>query len=313
MKKLLVIVGPTGTGKTNLAIEIAKEFDGEIVSSDSGKIYKGMDIGTGKLDAGSKISDINKEEGRWIVNGVPIYLYDIINPDKTFSVAEYQQLSYEKIHEIQSRNKLPILVGGTGLYVRAVVQGLKLPQVEPDKRIRENLEKKSLATLLIDLEEVDPKTYLGIDKSNKRRIIRAMEVYLKTGKPISSLAKKYKPDFDIIQFGLTAPREILYKDADERIDKWISQGFIDEVMRLLEEYDPGVTSMSSLGYRQIISYLNKKISLDEAEKRIKFDHHGYIRRQLTWFKKEPNLFWFDITDSKFRDKIFRSTQDWLKK
>ena len=271
-----------------------------------------MDIGTGKLDLRSTIYDVSREKGKWVIDGVPIYLYDIIDPDKNFSMAEYQQLAYKKTNEVQSRKKLPILVGGSGLYVRSVVQGLKVPQVKPDKKIREKLAKKSLGTLLGELEKVDPKMYLGIDKSNQRRIIRALEVYHKTGKPMSTLAKKYQPDFDVLQFGLTAPREILYKDADERIDNWINRGFVEEVRELLQKYDSTLPSMSSLGYRQIIAYLNKKISLDEAVKRIKFDHHGYIRRQLTWFKKEPNLFWFYITDSNFKEEISRSIRDWLK-
>ena len=312
MKKLLVIVGPTGTGKTGLALDLAKKFSGEIISADSRQVYKGMDIGTGKLDLQSTIYDVSREKGKWVIDGVPIYLYDIIDPDKNFSMAEYQQLAYTKINEAQSRKKLPILVGGSGLYVRSVVQGLKVPQVKPDKKIREKLAKKSLGTLLGELEKVDPKMYLGIDKSNQRRIIRALEVYHKTGKPMSTLAKKYQPDFDVLQFGLTAPREILYKDADERIDNWINRGFVEEVRELLQKYDSTLPSMSSLGYRQIIAYLNKKISLDEAVKRIKFDHHGYIRRQLTWFKKEPNLFWFYITDSNFKEEISRSIRDWLK-
>src|SRR3989344_6637638 len=294
MKKLLAIVGPTGTGKTDLALELAKQFNGEIISADSRQIYTGMDIGTGKEIRNSK-HEIRKSEGLWVVDGVPIYLYDVIDPDQSFSVAEFQQLAYKKIDEIHKQSKLPILVGGTGLYVRAVIQGLKIPQVQPDKRLRKRREKKPLATLLKELEEVDPKAYLKVDKSNPRRVIRALEVYYKTGQTIVSLAKKYKPNFGSPIIGLTAPREILYEKADKRIESWFEKGFIDEVKRLLKKYPPSLSSMSSLGYRQVISYLEKKTTLAEAIQRTKFDHHSYIRRQLTWFKKEPNIFWFDIS------------------
>ena len=308
MKKLLVVVGPTGTGKTDLALEFAKKLDGEIISADSRQIYKGMDIGTGKITVDQKIT---KHEGYWLVDGIPVYLYDVANPDSPFSVAQFQQLAYEKIHEIQSKNKLPILVGGTGLYVRAVVQGLKVPQVEPDKKLRSKLEKKPLPMLLTELEKVDPKAYLKVDKSNLRRVIRALEVFYKTGQPISSLAQKYKPHFDTLQIGLTAPREILYEKTDERVDKWFDQWFINEVRGLSKKYDSNLPSMSSLGYRQIISYLNRKIPLERAVQRIKFDHHGYIRRQFTWFKKEVGITWFDISQPSFKEKAYLFVLEWI--
>ena len=311
MKKLLVIVGPTGTGKTDFAIKLAKEFNGEIISADSRQVYEEMDIGTGKEVPNSKIK-IKKSNGCWIVNDVPIHLYDLIKPDKTFSVAEYQQLAYTKINEIHKRDKLPILVGGTGLYVRAVVQGLKVPGVAPDKSFRRKLEKKPLDSLLKELEKVDQKAYMKIDKSNPRRVIRALEVYYKTGKTISSLQKKYQPDFNILRVGLTAPREILYQKADSRIDKWFKHGFIEEVELLLEKYSSELPSMSSLGYRQVVSYLDKNISLQEAVMRIKFDHHGFIRRQITWFKKEPDIHWFDVSDSSFEEEITAVTNQWLR-
>ena len=310
MKKLLAIVGPTGTGKTDLALELAKQFNGEIISADSRQIYTGMDIGTGKEIRNSK-HEIRKSEGSWVVDGVPIYLYDVIDPDQSFSVAEFQQLAYKKIDEIHKQSKLPILVGGTGLYVRAVIQGLKIPQVQPDKRLRKRFEKKPLGALLKELEEVDPKAYLKVDKSNPRRVIRALEVYYKTGKTLSSLAKKYKPNFGSLIIGLTAPREILYEKADKRIESWFEKGFIDEVKRLLKKYPPSLSSMSSLGYRQVISYLEKKTTLAEAIQRTKFDHHSYIRRQLTWFKKEPNIFWFDISGNSFDQDIHKLIVNWL--
>src|SRR3989344_5050144 len=261
MKKLLAIVGPTGTGKTDLAIALAKKFNGEIISADSRQIYTGMDIGTGKEIRNSK-HEIRKSEGSWVVDGVPIYLYDVIDPDQSFSVAEFQQLAYKKIDQIHKKSKSPILVGGTGLYVRAVIQGLKIPQVQPDKRLRKRFEKKPLAALLKELEQVDPKTFQKIDKRNPRRVIRALEVYHNTGKPASLLAKKFKPDFESLLIGLTAPRELLYKKTDFRIDSWFKNGFTEEVKNLLKKSPADLPSMSSLGYRQTAAYLQEKISLE---------------------------------------------------
>lgn len=308
MKKLLVVVGPTGTGKTDLAVEVAKKFDGEIVSADSRQIYRYMDIGTGKI---SENRSSSKNKNYWLVDNIPIHLYDIIDPDKTFSVVEYQQRAYDIIHKIQSKNKLPILVGGSGLYVRSVVQGLKFPQVEPDKKFRAQLEKKSLAHLLEELEKVDPKMYQKIDKSNPRRVIRVLEVFHKTGKPMSTLAKRYKPDFDIFQLGLTANREVLYENADKRVERWVDLGFVDEVKSLLEKYDQGLTSLSALGYRQIVSFIQKNITLEDAIRKIKFDHHGYIRRQLTWFKNEPGINWLDIAKPNLKLRVVKLVGKWM--
>lgn len=310
MKKLLVIVGPTGTGKTDLGIELAKKFDGEIVSADSRQIYKGMDIGTGKKNLNSK-SEIQKFKDHWLVDGIPIYLYDIFDPDKTFSVAQFQQIAYKKIREIQEKKKLPILVGGTGLYVRSVVQGLKIPNIPPDPELRSKLEKKSLESLLNEIEEVDPKAYLKVDKRNKRRVIRALEIFHKTGKTISKLQKFYKPDFESLIIGLTAKREYLYGKVDKRIAEWVKSGFVEEVKSLLKEYSIEDQAMNSLGYRQIASYIYGNLGLEEAIQRIKFDHHGYIRRQLTWFKKEPNIFWFDISSSEFKKEVQKLVDNWF--
>ena len=313
MKKLLVIVGPTSTGKTDLALDLARKFNGELVSADSRQIYTGMDIGTGKTpqSQNSKVK-IQKISGYWVIDNIPIHLYDVIDPDETFSVAEYQQRAYDIIRKIQKSEKLPILVGGSGLYIRSVVQGLKFPQVEPDKKFRATLEKKPLAHLVEELERVDPKMYGKIDKSNPRRVIRVLEVFHKTGKPMSTLAKKYKPDFDIFQIGLIANREVLYEKADKRIEKWIDLGFVEEVKSLLKKYDPRLTSMNSLGYRQMVSFIQKNVTLEEAVRKTKFGHHGYIRRQLTWFKKEPGINWLDVGKPNLKLRTIKLVGKWLR-
>lgn len=313
MEKLLVICGPTGTGKTDLALQLARKFNGEIVSADSRQVYSGMDIGTGKEIESSK-TKIIKEKGKWVVKDVPIHLYDTINPDQRFSLAVYQQLALEKIKEIQSRNKLPILVGGTGLYIQAVTEGLKIPKAPPDQKLREQLENTEIGELLDELKEVDEKTYDKIDKNNKRRIVRALEVFRQTGESFSSLQEKYlKIDFDILKIGLTADRETLYQTSDQRVDNWFVQGFVEEVKALLKKYTPELTSMSSLGYRQVGMYLNKQISLEESKQRMKFDHHGYIRRQLTWFKRDRSINWYDIKMENLENEVAFLVEEWHNK
>jgi len=311
MKKLLVIVGPTGTGKTDLALAAAKKFDGELVSADSRQIYIGMDIGTGKIDLRSKISDVRKETGKWIVGGVPIHLYDLITPDETFSVATYQQLAYKKIADIHKRNKLPILVGGTGLYVRAVVKGLKIPKVAPDKKLRAQLESRPLSSLVRELERVDPQAAEEVDKNNQRRVVRALEVYHQTGEPFSKLKSKFKVGFNALKIGLISDRDYLYARVDSRIDSWVNTGFIEEVKTLLNKGYKETVALKALGYQQISMYLEGKILLEEATQRIKFGHHNYIRGQITWFRKEPGISWFDIATPGFKQKIFKKIQSWL--
>ena len=312
MKKLLVIEGPTGTGKTSLAIKLVKKFNGEIVSADSRQIYKGMDIGTGKIDLSSKISDVRKEKNKWIVDGVPIHLYDVITPDKTFSVAEYQQLAYGAIDEISKKGKLPILVGGTGLYIQAVTEGLKIPKVAPDKKLRDRLETQPLNTLVAELEKVDPTTAGKIDKQNPRRVIRALEVFYQTGSSLSSLQEKFKSNFDALQIGLTAEREPLYQKVDDRVDSWFEQGFTEEVKKLLNQgFSENLPAMSSLGYRQVAMFIQGKIPEGEAKQRIKWETHSYIRRQYTWFRRNRNIFWFDINEKEIEKEIEKIISKWI--
>jgi len=312
MKKLLCLVGPTGTGKTNLGIELAKKFNGEIVSADSRQIYTGMDVGTGKIDLRSKILDVRKERNKWVVNEIPIHLYDVITPDKTFSVAEYQQLAYKAIDEIHKMGKLPILVGGTGLYVQAIVEGLKIPKAPPDKNLRAHLESQPLPTLIAKLEEVDPETAGRIDKQNPRRVIRALEVYYQTGEPISKLKGKFKVSFDVLQIGLTADREFLYDKVDKRVEDWFKEDFVEEVKNLLAKgYSEDLPAMTSLGYRQVAMLIKGRISLVEVKQRIKWETHNYIRRQVTWFRKVQPDFWFDIGNPSYKREIRRVVREWL--
>ena len=316
MKRLLVIVGPTGTGKTNLALDLAKKFNGELISADSRQIYKGMDIGTGKLpgniESRMKNSDLEKHDKYWLVKGIPVHLYDVITPDERFSVAEYQQLAYKVIDEIHYKHKLPILVGGTGLYIQSVTEGLKIPNVPPNKRLRKNFEVKPLSSLISELEAVDPRTAEKIDKQNPRRVIRALEVFYQTGESMSKLKSKFKIDFDLLKIGLTSTRERLYKNANARVDNWFRGDFVKEVKNLIKSGYKESIGLSTLGYRQVAMYLESKISLEEAKQRTIFEHHGYIRRQSTWFKKTRNIHWFDIQEKNFKFEINKLITPWLK-
>jgi len=310
MEKLLVIVGPTGTGKTSLALKLAKTLNGEIVSADSRQVYTGMDIGTGKEIPNQELK-IKKEKSRWLVNDIPLHLYDVVSPDQKFSLADYQQLALEAIRDIHKRGKLPILVGGTGLYIQAVTEGLKIPKVPPNEKLREKFERENLDVLLEDLKKVDPKTYDKIDKNNPRRVIRALEVYYETGQPLSELREKFKIDLDVLKIGLTGNREELYPKIDERIEDWFKTGFIDEVEALAKKYPHDLASLTSLGYRQVNMYLEKKLSLEEAKQRMKFDHHSYIRRQMTWFKRDRSINWFDFNLENLDSHVQELVKEWL--
>jgi tRNA dimethylallyltransferase len=311
MNKLLVIVGPTGTGKTDLGIELAQKWGGEVISADSRQLYKDMDIATGKEVEELKSGKAEKGDGFWLVNDVKVNLYDILEPKETFSVAQYQQKALEIIRSLQDTDKLPILVGGTGLYVQAVTDGLSIPKTPPDLKLREKLESSRKEDLYLKLQEVDPKTAERIDENNPRRLIRALEVYYLTGQPISKLQERYSVDFDLLMVGLSAPREELYLKADQGVDSWLDLGLVEETKDLLKKgLDPKLPSMTSIGYRQIIMNLEKKISLEEAVQRIKFERHGYIRRQLTWFKRDGRIHWFDITQDDWKKDVSRLVEQW---
>jgi len=287
MNKLIAIIGPTGIGKTKLAIQLALLYNGEIVNADSRQIYRFMDIGTAK--------PIGEE-----LAAVPHHLVDIIEPDKEFSLAEYQQLTDKTIHDIQARGKIPFLVGGSGLYVWAVLEGWVIPKVAPDVIFRQGLEKRAElgqgGDLYRELEEIDPAAAKKIDPHNIRRVIRALEVNKVSDSTFSRLQKKQAPPFRTLIIGLTAERKELYRRADERVDNMLKQGFVDEVSKLLKMgYNLTLPSMSSIGYREIGQYLNGGLTLEEAVYKIKTGTHRFIRHQYAWFRlKDERIKWFDI-------------------
>ena len=287
MNRLIAIVGPTAIGKTKLAIQLACRFNGEIINADSRQIYRYMDIGTAKP---------NKEERA----SVPHHLVGIIEPNREFSLAEYQRLAYDAINDVQARGRLPFFVGGSGLYVWAVLEGWVIPQVAPDIAFRRKQEKEAemgkAEDLYQELKRIDSVAASKIDPRNVRRIIRALEVSKLTAKPFSQLQKKQPPPFQSLIIGLTVDRTELYCRADERVDNMVKNGFIEEVKKLLTMgYNLSLPSMSSIGYRGIGQYLQGEMTLDEAVYKIKTGTHRFVRHQYAWFRlKDERIKWFDV-------------------
>ena len=276
MNKLIVILGPTASGKTDLSIKLAKKFNGEIVSADSRQTYKGMDIGTAKpLD----------------LQGIPHYMLDIKNPDELYSVAEYKKDAIEAIENILKRNKTPIMVGGTGLYIKSVVENLDIPKVEADpllrQKIEKDIEKKGLDYVFQKLIKLDPEAAYIVDPKNPRRVIRALEITLLTKKPFSQQRKSGKILFDVLEIGISVPKEKLKERISLRINEMVKNGLVDEVKNLVRKYGNGQQAFDAIGYREIIDYLNKKITLDQALENMKMNTWHYAKRQMTWFKREP--------------------------
>jgi len=287
MNHLVAIVGPTGVGKSQMALQLAQAFNGEIVSADSRQVYRYMDVGTAKPPP---------EE----LSLVPYHLINIINPDEDFSLAQYQKLAYKAIEDIQQRHKLALLVGGSGLYIWSVLEGWGIPPVPPDFELRHNLEKKATHVgkdeLYQQLARVDPVAAQRIDWRNVRRVIRALEVQRHTETPFSQLQRKKTPPFNTLIIGLTADRAELYRRIDLRVDEMIKQGFIAEVEKLLGMgYDFNLSAMSGIGYKQIGIFLKGELTLPVAIQQIKSETHRLVRHQYNWFRlKDDRIKWFDI-------------------
>jgi tRNA dimethylallyltransferase len=286
MNNLIAIVGPTAVGKSQLALHLAQEFNGEIVSADSRQIYCFLDIGTAKPD-------------RQDLDLVPHHLIDIIKPDEVFSLAQYQELANKAINTIYIHNKQPIIVGGSGQYLWSVVEGWGIPKLPPNQKLRYNLEKKAARgeseEIYRELVMRDPIKASKIDRHNVRRVIRALEI--SRSENLSPNIQPEKSNFyNTLIVGLTMDRTELYSKVDSRIDKMIKLGLVEEVKRLIDmNYDLNLPSMSSIGYRQIGEYLEEKITLEEAIQRIKFESHRFVRQQYNWFSlKDDRIRWFDV-------------------
>lgn len=285
---LVAVVGPTASGKTALAVRLALAFGGELVSADSRQVYRGMDIGTGK-----ERDPLPGPDGVPTVLGVPQHLIDIVEPDASFTVADWQERAFAAVAGIRERGRLPIVVGGTGLYVRAVVDALEIPRVPPDAALRRRLEKKTAAELLWELRDLDPERATTIDRRNKRRLVRAIEVARAT--PAGE--GKAWPRFRTLQLGIDLPRQELYRRIDARVDEQVSRGLFAEVRGLLERYGTRLPALSGIGYREVIAHLEGTLTEAEAVQRIKWDSHAYARRQLTWFRKDRRVRWLADPDA----------------
>lgn len=287
VKRVIAIVGPTGIGKSRLALHLAGIFHGEIVSADSRQLYRFLDIGTAKPSV---------EE----ISTIPHHLINVVNPDEDFSLARYQELAYRAIDDIYQHGKLPFLVGGSGLYVKAVLEGWHIPEVSPDDKFRYNIEEKAKQggadELYQELCAIDPEAAAKIDPHNIRRVIRALEVNTRSNLQFSKLGYKETPDFSSFIIGLTMERAELYRIVDQRVDEMIEHGLVDEVVKLLQMgYDFSLPAMSGIGYSQIGQYLDGEISLDEARQKIKTETHRFIRHQYAWFRlSDERIHWFDI-------------------
>lgn len=294
---LLVLVGPTAVGKTALSLELARLFNGEIISADSRLFYRGMDIGTAKPTAA--------ERGL-----VPHHLIDLCDPDETLSLGQYQRLAYRTIDDIQTRGRLPILTGGTGQYVWALVEGWGIPEVAPRPTLRAALESLGPDELNRWLAALDPAAAGRIDPRNLRRVVRALEVTLVAGTPISKLQRKSPPRYDIRIIGLFRERTDLYRRIDDRVDGMMAAGLLGEVIALREAgYGQGAPPMSGLGYRQLLAYLAGEMSLEAAVERVKFETHRFARQQATWFRQDdPRIQWFDADDA---GRVITTVQEWL--
>jgi tRNA dimethylallyltransferase len=305
---LIVILGPTAVGKTEIALHLAEHFDGEIVSADSRLFYKGMDIGTDKPSPEDR-------------SRVPHHLIDVTTPDQAWSLALFQKEAQEVIRDIHLRKKIPFLVGGTGQYIRAITEGWDIPKQKPNRAMRFVLEnwadqigKKEMHRRL---KTIDPDAAEKIDFENVRRTIRALEVIFLTGRKFSSQRSRQPRPYSLLQIGLTRPRPELYVRIDARIDKMISEGMVDEVKSLLRNgYTPDMPPMSAIGYREIIQYLDDEISLDEAVRRMKRRTREFVRRQANWFKPgDIHIHWFVAKDKVIDDieTFIRSGSGWLMK
>ncbi len=298
---LIVLLGPTAVGKTELSLQLCEQFNGEVVGADSRQIYRFMDIGTAKPSLAER-------------QRVRHHLIDIRNPDQTLTLAEYQQLAYQTIDAIHQRGHIPFLVGGTALYIRAVVQGLRIPEVPPDPTLRAELEAELAQTgvgaLFQRLQTLDPVTAAVIDAQNPRRVLRALEIVLLTGKSKVELEGAASPAYRIVQIGLDRPRDELYQRIDQRVDAMIAHGLVAETQRLLAAgYQPPLPSISSLGYREIIAYLAGEITLATAVERIKHETHRFVRHQYTSFRKMSDIHWFDLSQvspAAIYDQVARS-------
>ena len=290
--KVIVICGPTASGKTALSIELAKKINGEIISCDSMQIYKDMNIGTAKP---------TKEE----MEGIKHYLLDYVLPTKRYSVADYKKDAENAIKEVLKKEKVPIIVGGTGLYVDSLIYNIEYPEIEFDENYRKELEKeveeKGLENLFEEAKKVDPIAIQKISKTDKKRILRILEIYHATGKTKTEqeiISRQNEPEYDYKVYALLWDREKLYNRINLRVDLMIENGLIEEVKSILKKYETFPTAMQGLGYKEVVQYLNGELTKEEMIEKIKQETRRYAKRQMTWFRKNKQTIWIDAENDR---------------
>lgn len=304
--KIIVLVGPTAVGKTYVSVQLAKKLNTEIISADSMQIYKEMNVGTAKITEDEK-------------QGITHHMIDIISPNEKFSVSEFKSESEKIIDNILEENKIPIIVGGSGLYVNSLIYDLDFGNAKSDNKIRDYYtalyNEKGEDFLYEKLKEIDPESSEKIHKNNVKRVIRALEVHEITGKKFSELntdIRKYSKKYDCILIGLNMDRKILYERINQRVDKMLSEGLIEEVRNLIKEgYDKNLVSMQGIGYKEIVEYLEGNISLEETVIILKRNTRRFAKRQFTWFLRDTNVKWFDISTINDIDSTVDSIQDFI--
>jgi tRNA dimethylallyltransferase len=294
LPKLVVLLGPTASGKSGSGITLAQHFNGEIISADSRQVYRGLDIGTAKVTPAEQAL-------------VPHHLLDVADPREVYTVVQFQQDAITAINDTLKRGHQPFLVGGSPHYIQAVVDNLDIPHIEPQPELRAQLEKRPLPELLAQLEELDPQSAATIDRNNPRRVIRALEVCLISGNPFSQQRKMAEPLYQSLLLGIEWPREILYRRIDARVDERMQQGMVQEVQRLLDE---GISRerLEALGleYRYITRLLRGEFkNEDEMVQKLKYAIHDFTRRQLTWFRKDKRIVWVNGGDWEQAEEVVR--------
>lgn len=295
-QSVIAIVGPTAVGKSDLALRLGRSFPLEIISADSRQVYRYMDIGTNKPTSAE-------------IALVPHHIIDVVDPDEDFSLATYHQLAFDALQAIRWKGKLPLLVGGTGLYVWSLVEGWKIPRVPPDREMRRQLESRAQQddsqSLHRELQDIDANAAAKIDPRNIRRVVRALEIYYATGQRPSRLQRKEKPSFPTLVIGLSEERRELYRRIGERADEMIRRGLVEEVKQLMEKgYGPSLPSMSGIGYRQIVQFIRGEMTLAEAVDKMKSETHRLARHQYAWFRlSDSRIRWFDVTETKGKASV----------
>lgn len=284
--QVIAVVGATASGKTSYSIELAKEIGGEIVCADSRTVYKGLNIGTAKP---------TKDE----MQGVPHYMLDVTEPTFDYSAGLYKKQASEAIKNIHSKGKIPIITGGTGLYIDILLKGFDLPEIEPDRDLRNNLSQKDTYDLYKMLEKIDYDGAQTIEPNDKKKLIRAIEIVTLTGKSLNDSRGVSDSKYDIKWIGKNFDRDILYKRINDRVDLMIEQGLVDETNELLNKFGRAYNIINTIGYKEITQYIDGILTLDESIELLKKNTRNYAKRQLTWFRKNPDIKW-DIYPEKLK-------------